>query len=239
MASLSEWVKSELHFHTGFSNLRIGPLRDCTTPLADILSVIINKSLHIVAPTDHDPIDFIAGETLQHMAEDKGYLLTVIPSAEVTSREKRDHHILAFGLEKPIPRHLSLKATVDAIHDQKALAVPAHLFHFYSVTLRQLRDNFFDAVEIHDAGAPSWLSFVAVALISRSICLPRIAGSDAHLASEVGRAQTLFPPGTQTIAEVLNCIKTGNIDTINKSSPYLINFFRVILAGTRQPHASA
>lgn len=46
-----------------------------------------------------------------------------------------------------------------------------------------------------------------------------LAGSDAHLVEEVGRSLTIFPEKTQTAADILNYIKTGNFQVRFSPSP--------------------
>jgi hypothetical protein len=226
---------AELHVHSRYGGVYIGPFPDCTTTLPDIFSACVRKNIHIIAPTDHDPSDpKRTSQELIDLAYFAGYQLLVVPSGEITARENRDIHILSYGLNKPVPPLLHLADTISALHDQGALAVAAHPLFYCGVTLQQLLDHKFDAVEIYNAAIPKFLSLLLFSIISKYSSLPTIAGSDAHIPAEIGRAVTLFPDNTVTITQVLKNIKSGNSEIRKKSSPYLRTVARMALASIHE-----
>src|SRR5438552_17858473 len=89
-----------------------------------LVDAALKGRLDLIAVTDHDTMDSVR-ET-QERGTAAG--LTVVGGQEVTTRWPAQTHIMGWFLKKPIKHGMSLVDTVDAIHDQGALAIVPHPF---------------------------------------------------------------------------------------------------------------
>src|SRR5256886_12264148 len=112
-------------------------------PPAQLVDAAVAARLDLIAVTDHDTMASV--KETQERGSAAG--LTVVAGQEITSRWPAQTHMLAWFLEKPIKRGMSLEDTVAAIHDQGALAIVPHPFipvYFGSIQpdmLRRLLDK--------------------------------------------------------------------------------------------------
>ncbi|MDP1604080.1 MAG: hypothetical protein Q8M03_12535, partial [Legionella sp.] len=106
--------RADLHIHTLAS--------DGTASVVEILDRVAREGfLDIIAIADHERIDAaVAGRQL---AADRGLDLTVVVGEEISTR---GGHLLGLFLERPVPALKSLRWSIEAIHDQGGLAIPAH-----------------------------------------------------------------------------------------------------------------
>ena len=77
--------------------------------------------LDVIAITDHERID--AALAARHMAADRGLPFEVVVGEEITTR---GGHLLGLFLERPIPALKGLRWSIEAVHDQGGIAIPAH-----------------------------------------------------------------------------------------------------------------
>jgi predicted metal-dependent phosphoesterase TrpH len=151
--------------------------------------------LHVIAVTDHDTIegalraaDYAAGVSR----------IEVIVGEEVSSREG---HIVGLFLERRVRPGMSAAATVQAIHDQRGLAVAVHPFWR---TQRRTRTGpvhgvgwlaaelDFDAIEVENATPGFYLFNQLARRLNLGLGAAEVGGSDAHILDAVGRAFTEF-----------------------------------------------
>ena len=106
--------RADLHIHTLAS--------DGTSSVVEILDHVESAgTLDVIAITDHERIDAaVAGRQL---AADRGLRIAVIVGEEITTR---GGHLLGLFLERPVPALRGLGWSIEAIHDQGGLAIPAH-----------------------------------------------------------------------------------------------------------------
>jgi len=194
--------RADLHMHTTVS--------DGTAPVHDLLDHIARVGeLDVIAVTDHDRLD---ASLWAYQHRDR-YPFDIVPGVEVTTAEG---HVLALWVLSPIPKGLSLKDTVAAIHEQGGLAVLAHPFELliapqtlwrYLTRPQVLSEVGIDAVEIHNAGAVTpggnWL---ARRIYGRGR-LPVTGSSDAHMPSLAGTGITRF--AGRTAADLRTAITHG------------------------------
>src|SRR6266550_5295962 len=105
---------------------------------AQLVDAAVTARLDLIAVTDHDTMASV--KETQERGSAAG--LTVVAGQEITSRWPAQTHMLAWFLEKPIKRGMSLEDTVAAIHDQGALAIVPHPFmpvYFGSIQPNMLR----------------------------------------------------------------------------------------------------
>lgn len=162
---------------------------DSRTPIAEQARAIRAAGLDAVCATDHNTI---AGALrLREVAD--GF--RVIVGEEISSR---DGEIIGLFLDRAIPRDLSGEQTIARIRDQGGIVVVPHPFsinrryHMRRPSLDRLRTKI-DALEVFNAREAVFLNNRAAAAYAREHGILGTAGSDAHRASEIGRAFVEMP----------------------------------------------
>ena len=122
---------------------------------------------------------------------------------EITTR---GGHLLALVLERPVPLAQSLRWSIEAVHDQGGLAIPAHPLVPYPLcaqgsVLRRLLDDdnpavHPDAIETFNPTALGKYRHGAVVRFAAEHGLAQVGNSDAHIASAIGACWTTFPGRT-------------------------------------------
>jgi predicted metal-dependent phosphoesterase TrpH len=230
-STISYTVKAELHCHTG-RKLRLSyfPLiYESVQTEMEVLNVCIRKNIRILAITDHNSLDgyFITRDII---ARNKLPII-LIPACEITSA---DGHILAYNINHLIPPSLPAKETINRIHQQGGIAIAPHPFNNYpffgkKLSLSELIYELpFEGLEIYNASM-SGRSNPMAASAALKLGLPGIAGSDAHLPSEVGRSLTLFPPDTDSVPKLLKYLTAGNFSILPGHSPVIQMFVSLFL----------
>ncbi|HEV2953452.1 MAG TPA: CehA/McbA family metallohydrolase [Candidatus Dormibacteraeota bacterium] len=200
---MSGFGRADLHIHTNASDGRPSP--------GEVVDFVVgHTNLDLIAITDHDTIDGAL------VAADLGLArgLPVIIGEEVSSREG---HILGLFLQRPIKPGLSAQATVDAIHAQGGLAIAAHPFWRTTPNKSGSRPAHgvgwkgaeldLDAIEIENSTPGLGLANLVARRFCAGTSLPPVGGSDAHIASAIGRAATSFPG--RTVADLQQAILAG------------------------------
>ncbi len=170
-------LKVDMHTHSEYSP-------DSRTPLASQAAAIKAAGLDVVCATDHNTID--GALRLRELAD--GF--RVIVGEEVSSR---DGEIIGLFLEKPVPRGLSAEETIARIRDQGGLVSVPHpfsrnrRFHLRRSVLERVWKDI-DCIEVFNAREAFTQDNVRAAAFAREKGLPGAVGSDAHRASEIGRA---------------------------------------------------
>jgi predicted metal-dependent phosphoesterase TrpH len=170
-------VKVDMHTHSEYSP-------DSRTPLAAQAAAIKAAGLNVVCATDHNTIE--GALRLRELAD--GF--RVIVGEEVSSR---DGEIIGLFLDKPVPRDLSADETIARIHDQGGLVSVPHpfsrnrRFHLRRAVLERVWKDV-DCIEVFNAREAFTQDNVRAAAFAKDKGLPGAVGSDAHRASEIGRA---------------------------------------------------
>jgi predicted metal-dependent phosphoesterase TrpH len=186
--------RADLHVHTLAS--------DGTASVADILGAVAAAgALDVVAVADHERID--AALAARHIAQDRGLPFEVVVAEEITTR---GGHLLGLFLERRVPPLKSLRWSIEAVHDQGGIAIPAHPLvplHLSAQgwVLRTLLtdDNPLvhpDAIETFNPTAIGRYGHRRAVEFATEFGLPRIGSSDAHALEAVGSAWTGFPGRT-------------------------------------------
>ena len=118
------------HCHTLSSDGMVTP--------RELVAAAVAAHLDLIAVTDHDTMESV--REAQRWGEGAG--LIVVAGQEVTTRWPAQTHVMGWFLEKPVKRGMSVEDTVDAIHDQGALAIVPHPFmpvYFGSIQPGMLR----------------------------------------------------------------------------------------------------
>jgi predicted metal-dependent phosphoesterase TrpH len=162
---------------------------DSRTPIAEQARGVRAARIDIVCATDHNTID--GALRLRELAD--GF--RVIIGEEVSTR---DGEIIGLFLERAVPRDLTGEETIARIHDQGGIVVVPHPFsinrryRMRRASLDRLRSQI-DALEIFNAREAVFLNNRSAAAYAKEHDIAGTAGSDAHRASEIGRAYVEMP----------------------------------------------
>ena len=107
------FIHCDLHMHTDHSP-------DCATPVDVLLDTAKRRGLGAIAVTDHNEISGA------HEARERANGIKVIVSEEVKTAHEGE--VIGLFIEEKIPRGMSMRKTVDAIHAQGGLAYVPHPF---------------------------------------------------------------------------------------------------------------
>jgi predicted metal-dependent phosphoesterase TrpH len=146
----------------------------------------LERGLAVIAITDHDTIDgAIAAAALDAGCE-------VVIGEEVTSA---DGHVLALFLTEAVPPGLDAASTIERIHEQGGLAIPAHPYLRLGGA-RGVGDAGvglpWDAIESVNGSPGAWLANRQARRMHRQWAKAQTGGSDAHILDAVGVVVTLF-----------------------------------------------
>jgi hypothetical protein len=168
--------------------------------------------LDVIAITDHERID--AAVAARQMAEDQGLRLQVVVGEEISTR---GGHLLGLFLERPVPPMKSLRWSIEAVHDQGGLAIPAHPLVPFPMcaqggAIRRLLDD--DNEAVHPDALETWnptalgkYGHGAVVRFAAEVGLPAVGNSDAHALGAIGSCWTTFPG--RTADDVRIAIESG------------------------------
>jgi predicted metal-dependent phosphoesterase TrpH len=192
--SVDRLGRADLHVHTWAS--------DGTDSVVDVLEHVEAEGfLDIVAITDHERIDAaLAG---RQIALDRGLRVAVVVGEEITTR---GGHLVGLFLSEAVPPWKSLEYSIEAVHDQGGIAIPAHPFvplHLCAqgFALRKLlaSDNPAvrpDALETFNPTALGKWGHARSSRFAQEFGLARLGNSDAHTKEAVATAWTTFPGRT-------------------------------------------
>lgn len=193
-------MKADLHIHSVFSS-------DGKSAVSDIINRAADIGLGCIAITDHNNFEAYA------IAKDNGRVI-VIPGVEVSSEEG---HILAYGVDRNIPRGLGIKDTIEAIHEAGGYAFAAHPYRWWSGLGEKNTLNYdFDGTEARNARSTPRSNKRSEAL-AKSIGKPISAGSDAHSLLRIGEGYVELPDGISSWQEALAAIMEGRAMVHSKS----------------------
>jgi predicted metal-dependent phosphoesterase TrpH len=174
-----------------------------------------------IAITDHDRIDG-ALKVAKTVAD-----LLIIPGIEVSSLEG---HIVGLNIQEVVPKNLTAEETIDRIHSLGGLAIACHPKALFKASLGWKANKNFDAIEVVNASAFPFKRSTKQALeIANRLGIPRVAGSDAHYAPEIGSAYTLVDAELDC-EEVAKAIRRGLCEPFGKAIPLETRLKREILA---------
>jgi predicted metal-dependent phosphoesterase TrpH len=155
--------------------------------------------LDLIALTDHDQLESSLEAREQH-ARSGGYHFEVLTGTEITTIEG---HLLALGIENPVPSFRSLAATLDAVHRQGGLCLIPHPMSWLTrsigrhgierVLARRSAGLWFDGIELSNQSPAGRMFEQKVRRINdERFGLSIAGGSDAHYLKVLGTAWTAF-----------------------------------------------
>lgn len=197
-------MKADLHVHTLYSN-------DGKTTLEELLEYAERMGIGCVAVTDHN--EFQAYERLK----DNGRVI-IMPAEEVSSAEG---HIVALGIDRLIPRDLSIQETIDRIHEAGGYAFAAHPYRWWSgLGEKNTRSFPFDGIEARN-GRSTPRGNRRSERLAREIGKPMTAGSDAHTPLHIGEGYVEVPDSLKTWQEVLDYIMRNEAPIVCSHSRHM------------------
>ncbi len=187
------YYRFDLHTHTTYSD-------GLSTP-KEMIRQAKKVGLDGIAITEHDNL-----KSLQDIGKDDNFLC--VPGMEVTALKG---HVLAFGVNEPIPKQRSVEETVDSIHERGGTAVCAHPFNIIKkFSNHQFYKYKFDAYESLNANAFSFVNdFLKNFYLARE--MPQIGATDSHHYSTVGKAYTIVEADELSLESILQSIRNGKI----------------------------
>ena len=201
-------MKADLHIHSHYSE-------DSRAKIEDIVETAVRNDIRCIAITDHD--EFRAHLDIH---DDR---VIVIPAVEVSSAEG---HILAYGVNGPIPKGMGVLETINAIHEAGGIAIAAHPYRYHSGLGERNIIPEFDGIEALN-GWSKKKDNESSNRLAHSFGKIVTAGSDAHTANRVGESWVILPDDITTWQEALEAIKAGITEmySIDRS------FLRTLLYG--------
>ena len=191
-------MKADLHVHSTLSS-------DGHQTVAQIIERCREHDIKVLAITDHN---VMGGH---EEAERLGEGMIIIPGVEISSQ---GGHVLGLDIVEPVPRGLSVRETIERIHQGGGIAIAPHPFRLSNgLGKKNVRENDFDAVEVVN-GRSSRGGNKAARRLATSIGLPGVGGSDAHDPSSVGRAMTEFPDDCRSREDIIAAIRKGRCTVI-------------------------
>jgi predicted metal-dependent phosphoesterase TrpH len=198
----------DLHAHTGHSS-------DSLLPAACLLRAAAERGLSAIAVTDHNSLGgaIQAASLVRRHPESFGQIM-VIMGEEVKTTEGE---IMGLFLHEPIPRDLTPEETIRRMRDQGGLVVVPHPFdrirhsRLTAAALDRVA-HLVDAIEVLNARTTLAKDNHRAQVFAAARHLLSTAGSDAHVAGEVGTAYLEIDeiPGSTSEA-LLRQLETGRV----------------------------
>jgi len=204
-------VLADPHCHTLSSDGMVTP--------AELVDAAVKAHLDLIAVTDHDTMASV--NEARERGEAAG--IAVVAGQEVTTAWPAQTHIMGWFLNKPLKRGMSVEDTVDAIHDQGALAIVPHPFmpvYFGSIQpgmLRRLIERHeVDGIELMftpPIGARRRKQLKAFYAANRDRLGAAVGGSDSHFGGyDMGRVVTEYDGDFRTSIQKRTTVPRSNRD---------------------------
>jgi predicted metal-dependent phosphoesterase TrpH len=198
----------DLHSHTGHSS-------DCLLPAARLLDAAVRRGLAGLAVTDHNTLDgALQAASLVALQPERFRGLRIIPGEEVKTNEGE---IIGLFLSQSIPRGLTPEETIDRIRAQGGLVTIPHPFdrvrgsRLAETAIRRVAP-LVDAIETFNSRTTLPADNARALALARAHQLAATAGSDAHVAWEVGNAYVeLDEPPAGEPAALLAQLRRGRV----------------------------
>jgi len=177
-----------LHTHTKAS--------DGKMTYNEVIEEAQRLGFNFIAITDHDVI----GDEVKELCPKEKRILCII-GEEVSSKEG---HILALGIKEVIPKNLTPEETIQRVHGQGGLAIPAHPEAENGLKVERIKSLSFDAVECnarHKKGGKYSCDLIDG--------FPKIYNSDAHKKEELSVAANKCLMKELTFENLVEAVKEG------------------------------
>jgi len=187
-------IRVDLHIHTKYS------FDASTHPKTIVDQLYAHPFIKAVAITDHDTVEgYYKTRELASAYQD----ILIIPGVEVTTAEG---DLIVLGVAELPPKPWTAKNVIAFARERGGLVVVAHPYRAYG--LGDSAKNYdVDAIEVLNGVTPPLVNRMAENL-AKTMCLPGVAGSDAHNVDELWTAYTEVQASSD-IDEILKAIKKG------------------------------
>ena len=194
-------MKADLHVHTMFS-------KDGRTTMEELLEYAERMGIGCIAVTDHN--EFRAYELLKDNGRVRIILVEDFPFPE--------GHIIALGIDRLIPRDLSIQETIDRIHEAGGYAFAAHPYRWWSgLGEKNTLAYPFDGIEARNGRSVPSANRRSERL-AKSVGKPMTAGSDAHTPRHIGEGYVEVPDDLKTWQEVVEYIMRNEAPVVSSDS---------------------
>lgn len=189
-----------MHTHTEYSG-------DSRTKLERYAAAATRAGIDVACVTDHDTIE--GALRLRELAQ--GF--RVVVGEEIGSA---DGELIGLFLERPVPRGLSVEATIARVHDQGGIVYVPHPFsrnrrrHIRRAALERVVKSI-DALEVFNAREALGRDNRRALEFALAQGIAAGAGSDAHRAPELGRAYVELQHDFATAAEFLEALRGARV----------------------------
>lgn len=181
------------------------------------------KRLDGAAITDHDNIEGALAICKLILEMDPEYQPIIIPGIEVSTKKG---HIIALNVKETIPRGLSVKETIDRIHEVGGIAIAAHPQTFFKDGIGlspKILSLGLDAIEVINSSLFPFKPMVkACKEFAERYGLPQTAGSDSHIRETIGLSYTLIDVEEKNIDSIIKSIKRGLTTPIGTGIPFVL-----------------
>jgi predicted metal-dependent phosphoesterase TrpH len=206
---MTDLFRVDFHTHTSAS-------KDCLTSPADLVRAARRGGLDRVVVTDHNTV---AGALAAHAQDPE---LVIIGEEIMTTRGE----ILASFVTEEIPPGLSPQETIRRLRDQGAFISVSHPFDSWRSGAWKFDDlleivPLVDAIEVFNARCLFRGENLKARKFARQHNMPGTAGSDAHVAFEIG-AGTLITPQFAGPEELRKVIREARVE--GRLSPFWTHF---------------
>ncbi|WXG42723.1 MAG: CehA/McbA family metallohydrolase [Promethearchaeati archaeon SRVP18_Atabeyarchaeia-1] len=170
-------LRLDLHIHTWYS-------KDGIHPPSLILKTAFSKGLDVIALTDHNSVRGLKG------IRGGVHGITIVPGIEVDTIEG---HVIGLGIETEIKPWLTAAETIERIRDEGGISVIPHPFDYLRRGIGSRAKTIgADLIEVMNSRSNTPLANYWARRTADKIHSPITAGSDAHLAEDVGNVFLAF-----------------------------------------------
>jgi predicted metal-dependent phosphoesterase TrpH len=184
----------DLHVHTKHS------FDASIQPKAIVEKLYAHPFIKAIAITDHNTVE--GYHKVRELASAYQDIL-IIPGVELATVEG---DLILLGVEELPPKPWTVKGTIDFARENGGLVVVAHPYRAYGLG-DSARNYDVDAIEVLNGASSPNVNKLAENL-AKTMGLPGVAGSDAHVVEELWTAYTEVQ-ATLDIDEILKAIKRG------------------------------
>ena len=199
----------DLHIHSCYS-------KDCSSPVASILSYAYNAGIDGIAICDHDTIE--GSLEAERLVEEMGIDLVVVPGIEVT---KSRGHLLILGARENFPKKTDPDEVIRIARTRDCMIVAPHPYKAYPKSLGDISDLDIDAIETLNSRYILGRFNRKAAEMAVKLNLPMLGNSDAPFVQTVGRAYTEID-ADHSVEDIFKAISSGKTIVYGTSTPIWI-----------------
>ena len=208
-------LRTELHCHNIYSNYQNESSRipfDCGVTIEEQLDGALMKEIDVLFVTNHNTLDGYRQILEYKQNHNKYHCIKIYPAEEVTIDNKG--HVIAYGIAEEIKPGLTLEETLDRVKAQNGLSCAAHPFAV-SNGIRE-KAVLCDLIESFNSNNIDIFSNIISDKFSEENMMNKVAGSDSHVASTIGRCINTVE-SENNMDSVLNSMRKGKfkIDQAN------------------------